>query len=142
MFKRVLTLGVSSAALMVGLAGSAFAAPQDYIGTWVNKKASTRGVTRFVVKQVGTNDLSVQVFGKCHPTDCDWGSTALTTYGDGIQDASGTHGTAAYDQGFSRSLLIFDRASQELLMLQGFTQFTDNSGRQNYYQREYFKRIP
>lgn len=141
MFKRVLTLATSSAALMVTLAAPSFAAPADYVGTWVNKNPNTRSVTRFVVKKVGADKLAVQVFGKCHPTDCNWGSARLITYGTSVQDASGAYGTAAYDQGFSRSLLTFNRAGQDVMM-QGFTQFVDNSGRQNYYMREYFKRMP
>jgi hypothetical protein len=141
MFKRVLTLATSSAALMVGLAAPSFAAPADYVGTWVNKNPNTRSVTRFVVKKISADKLSVQVFGKCHPTDCDWGNSRFITYGTSVQDTSGAYGTAAYDQGFSRSLLTFNRAGQEV-MLQGFTQFVDNSGRQNYYIREYFTRTP
>ena len=39
------------------------------------------------------------------------------------------------------SFLTFSNTGAEV-MLQGYTQFVDNSGRQNYYSREYFQRTP
>jgi hypothetical protein len=44
-------------------------------GEWKNTNPSTINNTRFVIS--GNNTL-VRVFGKCSPTDCDWGNTSLT----------------------------------------------------------------
>lgn len=142
MLKNVLTLTACSAALAVGLANPAFATPQDFVGTWVNTNSNTRGITRFVVKSTGSNTVNVQVFGKCHPTDCDWGTTKMVTYGSNVQDKDHKFATANYNPGFSSTLLTFNLnlGNKKEITLQSFTQFLDNSGRQNYSSVEYFKR--
>ncbi|MBD2666620.1 hypothetical protein B6N60_02084 [Richelia sinica FACHB-800] len=139
MLKRSLTLAASSLALATALVSPAVAAPSDFVGTWVNKDTNTRGITRLVITSGGGNTLNIQVFGKCHPTDCDWGSTSLVTYGLNVQDNDHTYGTANYNQGFSNNILTINLGGQQV-MLQSFTQFLDNSGRQNYYSRDYFQK--
>ncbi|MDZ8055308.1 MAG: hypothetical protein RMX68_000265 [Aulosira sp. ZfuVER01] len=139
MFKRSLITAASSVALAAALVSPALAAPADFVGTWVNKDSNTRGVTRLVVTSAGGNKLNIQVFGKCHPTDCDWGTTSVTTYGLNVQDTNHTYATANYNKGFSNTLLTLDHAGSQI-MLQSFTQFLDNSGRQNYYSRDYFQK--
>ena len=131
----VLTLGLVGPALV----SPALAAPQDYVGTWVNKNPNTRSITRFVVKKTAANKMSVQVFGKCSPSDCNWGQADFFTYGTSVQDASGSYGMAMFNPGFAQNILTFNRTNKEV-MVEDFTRFTDNSGRQNYYDREYFKR--
>lgn len=138
MLKRSLTIAAITA-LATTLVSPALAAPADFVGTWVNKDANTRGVTRLVVTSAGGNKLNIQVFGKCHPTDCEWGTKPLVTYGINVQDPNHNYATANYNQGFSNSLLTFSYGGSEVLF-QGYTQFLDNSGRQNYYSREYFQR--
>ena len=140
MLNRFLTLAASSLTLALGAIAPALAAPQDYVGTWVNKNPNTRSVTHFVVRSTGANTLSVQVFGKCHPTDCNWGTVPLVTYGLNVNDTRDTNATATYPKSFAQSLLTLDWTGKSALM-QEFTQFTDNSGRQNYYVREYFNHV-
>ncbi|OUL35435.1 hypothetical protein BV372_11325 [Nostoc sp. T09] len=139
MLKSSLMVAASTVALAAALVSPALAAPADFVGTWVNKDTNTRGVTRLVVTSAGGNKLNIQVFGKCHPTDCDWGTTPVTTYGLNVQDTNHTYGTANYNKGFSNTLLTLDHAGSQI-MLQGFTQFLDNSSRQNYYSRDYFQK--
>ncbi|BAY11640.1 hypothetical protein [Calothrix sp. NIES-2098] len=139
MFKRSLAIAVSSVSLAAALVSPTLAAPADFVGTWVNKDSNTRGVTRVVITSAGSNKLNIQVFGKCHPTDCDWGTAPVTTYGLNVQDTNHTYATANYNKGFSNTLLTLDHAGSQI-MLQSFTQFLDNSGRQNYYSRDYFQK--
>ncbi|BAZ30145.1 hypothetical protein NIES4074_26010 [Cylindrospermum sp. NIES-4074] len=141
MLKRSLTLAASSVALAAALVNPAVAAPADFVGTWVNKNPETRGVTRLVITSAGGNNLKIQVFGQCQPTDCDWGTAPLVTYGVNVQDTNHTYATTNYKKGFANSLLTFSYGGKEI-MLQGYTQFVDNSGRQNYYSREYFQQQP
>lgn len=138
MLKRSLNITVASLALATALVSPAIAAPGDFVGTWVNKDANTRGITRLVITSAGNNTLNIQVFGKCHPTDCDWGTKKLVTYGLNVQDTNHTYATANYNQSFANSLLTLGLASKQI-MLQGYTQFIDNSGRKNYYSRDYFQ---
>ncbi|MBW4575022.1 MAG: hypothetical protein KME08_07030 [Aphanothece sp. CMT-3BRIN-NPC111] len=139
--KQSLMLAATSTIFAAGLINPAVAAPQDFVGTWVNKNPNTNSITRFVIQPTGSDTLKIQVFGKCHPSDCDWGSTSIVTYGVNVQDPSGHYATGSYNKGFANSLLALSYAGEEV-MLQNFTQFLDNSDRQNYYSREYFKRQP
>ena len=47
-------------------------AAAPFQGTWTNKDPNARGITKLVITQ---NDAEVKVhaWGKCHPSDCDWG---------------------------------------------------------------------
>jgi hypothetical protein len=107
----------------------------EWTGTWVNQNSNTSGITRFVLIPNGAHKFKVRVFGKCHPTDCDWGVTEMTTYAR--QDGYYFYGTANYAQGFKNSELIFTLAEGSVV-LESFNHFLDNSGRQNYYTRDQF----
>jgi hypothetical protein len=133
-------IAASSVALTAALVSPAFAAPADFVGTWVNTNSNTRGITRVVVTSAGSNALNVQVFGKCSPTDCDWGKTTLLTYGNDVQDTNHRFATASYDKGFSKTIVTFSLQRNKQISLQNFTQFTDKSGRQNYASQEVLKR--
>jgi cathepsin K len=43
-----------------------------FAGTWKNIDANTGGVTRIIAETTGTP--SIRTFGKCSPSDCDWGT--------------------------------------------------------------------
>ncbi|MEH1934507.1 MAG: hypothetical protein V7L14_12470 [Nostoc sp.] len=139
MLKRSLSIIAASGILTTALISPALAVPADFIGTWVNKDANTPNITRLVITSGSGNKLNIQVFGKCHPSDCDWGTAPLLTYGINVQDTNHKYATANYNKGFANSFLTLGSARQEVL-LQGYTQFLDNSGRQNYYSREHFQK--
>ncbi|HIK03891.1 MAG TPA: hypothetical protein IGS40_04125 [Trichormus sp. M33_DOE_039] len=141
MLKRALSLAAASVALTAAFASPTLAAPSDFVGTWVNKDANTRGITRLVITSAGGNKLNIRVFGQCHPQDCDWGTTTLATYGVNVQDTNHGYGSATYNKGFANTFLGLGYAGNQI-MVQSYTQFLDNSGRQNYYSREYFQKIP
>lgn len=140
MLKNSLVLALSSASLAAALISPALAAPADFIGTWVNTNSNTSGVTRLVITSAGGNKLNIEAFGKCHPTDCKWGKTSLITYSNNVQNPNTRYGTASYNPGFDQTLLTLDLKGRNALSLQSFTEFTDNSGRQNYSSIEGFKR--
>lgn len=140
MLKRSITVVTCGTLLAAGLVSPVFAAPQDFVGNWVNVNSNTRGITRFVVTAPQPNTLKVQVFGKCHPTDCAWGVTQFTTYGSTVQDSNHKEATAVYNQSFANDFLTFALRGANRMLLQSFTQFTDHSARQNYFAQEQFKR--
>jgi hypothetical protein len=142
MMKYSLALTISSATLALGIVSPALAAPQDFIGSWVNTNVNTRGITRLVIQSSGSNQLSIHVFGKCSPTDCDWGTKQLVTYGTNVQDTNHYFATTVYNQGFENSLLTLHAVNGNQILLEDFTQFLDNSGRQNYHSADSFKRLP
>lgn len=140
MFKPIISIvTATTAVLATGWNTVATARPQDFVGTWVNRNADTRGITRLEIQQVSRNQLSIQVFASCSPQDCDWGTTQLVTYGDNVQDRDHQVATARYDQGFKTSLLTLNLNDQDnQIALSNFSQFQDNSDRQNYFSRERF----
>jgi hypothetical protein len=138
-------LTTSLAALLAGGLATTIAKanPQDFVGTWVNTDSDTGGVTRLVITSVaGSDDLMIQVFGRCHPSDCDWGSTDLVTYGSSVQDPDHTQGTAQYQKGYANTLLTLQLRgmARDRINLQSFTEFTDSSHRENYALQEQFER--
>ena len=143
MLKRSITIATCGTLFAAGLVAPALAAPQDFVGNWVNVDSNTRGITRFVVTAPQPNTLKVQVFGKCHPTDCAFGTTQFITYGNSVQDTNHKEGTATYRQSFANDFLTFalEGANKNQILLQSFTQFTDNSARQNYFAQYRFKRF-
>lgn len=110
----------------------------EWSGTWVNQNPSTSGITKFVVVPDGIHKFKVRVFGKCHPTDCDWGTTEMITYKR--QDSYYFYGTANYAQGFKNTVLTFTLAEGPVV-LESFNRFLDNSGRENYYTRDQFSHV-
>ena len=47
----------------------------DLEGLWVNENTETPGITKCKIRYED-NRFHVQIWGKCHPTDCDWGESA------------------------------------------------------------------
>jgi hypothetical protein len=80
---------------------------EDFAGTWVNVDANTSGMTRLIVRQVNNSVVSFQGFGKCAPTDCDWGviNTAFTP----------PRMVATWDFGYKKSIISVERSGVNLL---------------------------
>jgi len=106
----------------------------DFIGYWVNMNPETRGITRAEIQQ-RLDKLVVHMWGKCHPSDCDWGTAEAAA-------ASARQGSIhlVWNQGFAISrqeLRLLDVRRLEVITK---TEFTDKSGRPNYESLEYFER--
>lgn len=140
MLKRSLAIATFGVALTLGSINSTLAAPRDFVGTWVNTNSNTRGITKLVVRRVRSNRLVVRVYGSCSPRDCDWGRARLTTYGKSVQDRNHRSATTTYNKNFADTFLTINLRGRNKLSLQSFTQFKDNSNRQNYTSREVFRK--
>jgi hypothetical protein len=120
--------------------------PQEE-GSWQNTDPNTRSLTRtqlrFVCQdQVLNGELYppgppwyAHVYGKCHPTDCDWGEV-------GAQQLSTGQVYAFYNQGFARRY-VYAKMSQYRpgqLWVWTWTNFTDPNrpdyGVHNWFQRQ------
>jgi hypothetical protein len=127
-------LAMTTALAVTAINTPAFAGSANtMVGTWVNTEKNTRGITKIIITESG-NQYEIQAFGSCSPTDCDWGKSALTTYGDNVGDATHKAGTALFNPGFSQTILSVKQSGNQIA-LDGFTRFTDSSARQNYYNR-------
>jgi len=113
-------------------------------GRWVTTNPSTRFLTRARV-QVGCCDQilngvphcsppdSVHLFGKCHPTDCDWGARSGR-----YTNTAGTQMNMTYNQSFARREVHITPSGGNL-RVRVITDFTDPS-RRDYTHTEIMRR--
>ena len=92
----------------------------DFMGNWVNIDPDTGGMTRLVIQKVDDTTVSYHGYGKCVPTDCDWGviNVPLTP-----EELVGT-----YEFGFKNTRItvkLFD----DRLLAETFDDYTKADGR-------------
>src|SRR3712207_1722848 len=119
--------------------------PQEQ-GNWVNANPNTNSLTRIQLRFVCQDQVLngqpyppgppwyVHVFGKCHPTDCDWGEVGATKLSSG-------HIYAVYDQGFAKRY-VYAKMSQYRpgqLWVHTRTDFVDPN-RPDYEMQNWFER--
>ncbi len=93
-------------------------------GNWLCKDYNSSGLTKLQI-----NDNTVHVFGKCHPTDCDWGSVAFKSEGNNRY-------TAIFDQSFKVSTLQIVVEGNELVVYNtDVFKPGDSRGTKNYTYR-------
>lgn len=108
---------------------------KSLLGTWVNCDSDTRGIVRIEFREE-KGMLMVHVFGKCHPSPCDWGVVFGTPYAESIVHNEAIAFSAFYDQGFSECI-VTGHLDFGTLIVETFNKFKDGSGRSNYYSRAY-----
>ena len=127
-------LGLSAFFATVGQAQTALA------GKWQNIDPRTGGMASIAIVQSGPG-LDVQVWGRCHPIDCDWGKTRMLPVGESVDDRSFRHGFAIWQLGSSTRYVSFSlNADGDLLSVSTITIFSDRSGRSNFRVTERFRR--
>lgn len=119
-----------------GQGGGATVDPSPLVGTWLNTDKRTRGIAKLVLTQ---NDgaLKVHAFGACDPAPCDWGEVQGDAFSSGVGSPEGMAFTALFDFGFMETFLaVYLKGG--ILVLDSFNTFKDDSGRSNYFSREFF----
>lgn len=114
---------------------------QDFsslLGTWQNTNGKTLNIHSVKFSLV-EGALKMQVFGVCQPAFCDWGETDCQVFSDSISSSVITGISAAYDFGFKKTQ-IAGNMKQGVLVLQVYHSFQDDSGRINYFSREFYYR--
>jgi len=143
LFQRMpITRALLAAALTLSATSTAFAALNQFTGNWRNVNANTGGVTKLTIAAVG-NNVEVHAWGKCHPTDCDWGNVQGYAYAGSVQDnlAAGARAVSAvYRTNFSETVMVIHPGAPNHLQVETMTRFTDNSGRTSYSAVEMFAR--
>jgi len=106
-----------------------------WAGEWVNTDPNTRSTTKLKIA-LTDGKLAVHGFGKCHPTDCDWGTTPLhlCSVGDRAKDVVGF---ASWDQKFKDHHIVL-RLKAGKLSVDSFDIYKDKSGRTNRSATEMF----
>ena len=105
------------------LAGPPQRNPSDlsaFVGEWVNVDAGTRGMTRLEIVAAGDQALSFHGWGKCHPTDCDWGVTPAQLGPEGL--------VGMYELGWKKTTITVRRSGEQLLA-RVFDDYSESDGR-------------
>ena len=113
----------------------------DFAGTWKNADANG-GVTKLDIRVSGSN-VTIQAWGKCQPTDCDWGRVGAYAYAPNVSSnitSSAQALSAIFKTSFNETLMIVQPAGTNRLQAQVLTRFTDSSGRSNYSNTFTFNR--
>lgn len=126
----------------------ALCAAQPMAGNWSNIDPNTRALTRvnvvFVCDDVrrcdsngnctgGQSYFTLRPFGKCSPTDCDWGTKRAISMGDGWERA--TYGYSWATKYVWVKTYVF--SGRTYLRVYTFTDFTAADGRTDYTTDEW-----
>ncbi len=114
-----------------GATTAANVSPAPLLGVWNNVDKSTRDIVKVVIAASGAG-ISVDVFGACSPTPCNWGSVSGMAYAANVGAIPAVAFSAQYKFSFALVTVVGDLQGSQLA-LETFTQFTDGSGRSNLY---------
>jgi len=103
---------------------------ESFEGKWVNADSNTGGITRLQIRQNGAQ-VAVHAFGKCHPTDCDWGQEKGPVVGNSAN--------ITWDQGFALVKMVITPQGENLKVVTD-TVFNDN--RRRMHDEYVFKKEP
>ena len=106
--------------------------PTKFIGNWVNEDENTSGITRVVIRTKYVS-IFIHMWGKCHPTDCDWGEESTT-----ILDANDNQLSIEWNQGYSIKTQKITYLENDRLKVEHHNHFIDNSGRPDRDETYYF----
>lgn len=109
------------------------AALEDFLGDWINVDRDTSGMTRLIIEQINGSTVSFHGYGRCHPTDCDWGVIVVPFQ---LPRLVGT-----YDFGFKTTHILVERSGQYLLV-EVFDDYTEADGRPDRTSRYVLERLP
>lgn len=105
--------------------------PAALVGTWINSDTATRGLVKVVIAASGTN-VTVDAFGACTPTPCNWGVVPGLVYSTSVTTTNAVAFSAEYKFGFKQTIVV-GHLNGKILTVETFDEFTDGSGRDAYY---------
>jgi len=108
----------------------------DLIGTWINSNPNTSGIARIVISSSGGN-LSLRAYAVSPEGPIDWGSVNINAFASTPTSDVAAGFTCLYDLGFAEARLQA-MIMKGLLVLAQLQKFKDDSGRVDYFVREYF----
>lgn len=112
---------------------------RQFCGDWVTTNDSSRGIRRVVITQEN-DSLRLQAFGALPGNDRDWGMVDAEVFADGASSTRIRAFRAFFDFGFMETHLQA-KTEKGVLVIASFNRFKDQSGRENYFSREFFHRV-
>ena len=139
---RKIALALAAVCFALALPSIASAQLSRFSGNWRNADPATGGITRL---QITTSSITVRVhaWGKCEPTDCDWGAVAGIAYGPDVSSSIITTAravTAVFTTSFSETILTIHPFGSDRLTVTSYTRFTGGSRRSPYTDSYVFVR--
>ncbi len=105
-------------------------------GTWVNTNPDTNGIARMVISEAD-GKASLQVYATGPEGLIDWGSADVVVFASTPKSRVGAGFTCRFDFGFAETQLQA-MIMKGLIVLAQIHNFKDQSGRADYFVREYF----
>ena len=105
-----------------------------HLGTWRNTYQHTRGISHLELLRDGDGFL-VHAHGVA--TERNWGAVSAVAYADGVGSRNPSGFFAKYDFGFIEMQLAAN-FNKGLLIVAAYNHFNDDSGRADYFTREFF----
>jgi hypothetical protein len=106
------------------------------VGTWINSNLDTNSIARINITDAN-GKLQLQVFAMGPDGLIDWGTSEAQVFASGPSSHAAAGFTCRYDFGFAETRLQA-MIMKGLLVLAQFHLFKDDSGRADYFLREYF----
>jgi hypothetical protein len=106
------------------------------LGTWINSNLETNSIARVKISE-NDGKPELQVFAMGPDGVIDWGPAPAQVFAAGPASHAGVGFTCRYDFGFAEARLQA-MIMKGLLVLAQFHLFKDDSGRADYFLREYF----
>ena len=138
-FVRVLVVTAAAVLTVVALSGSAAATSPtgNLVGTWNNVDPNTRGTVQVVISAGSNGALKVHVFGACHPTPCDNGTTSAFDYSSSTTSA--TAKAFAFTRRYSFATdIVTGNLKRGRLVVSDYTHYTDGSNRYDHVDTDTF----
>src|SRR5262245_5888167 len=106
------------------------------IGLWINSNPFTSGIARMQMREV-EGGLRLRVLAVGPEGLIDWGETDVEMFAAAPLSHDGAGFACSFDLGFAETRLQ-GMIMKGLLVLAIFNAFKDDSGRMDYFVREYF----
>lgn len=110
--------------------------PKALVGTWINSNLDTNSIARINITNTD-GKLQLQVFAIGPDGLIDWGTSDAQVFAAGPTSHLGAGFTCRFDFGFAETRLQA-MIMKGLLVLAQFHLFKDDSGRADYFLREYY----
>lgn len=113
---------------------------EKLVGRWVNTDPQTKGIREIVVEQEG-DGFFVSAVGVGESGPIEWPKTEAVALAN-LEEEAGQRAlalSADFDFGFMRAETYL-RVNKGVLVIVLFNVFTDDSGRSNYVNREFYHR--
>lgn len=108
---------------------------EQFCGDWATTNNASRGIVRAKITRAN-NALIVHVFGASANGPVDWGAVPAEVFADAPNSTRIRAFHAFYDFGFMETH-IQAKTEKAVLVLASFNRFKDQSGRANYFSREF-----